>query len=55
MKYDGTFDDFVNDALRAAFDGLVTGGLSGMKSAIYNYINMAVLIGRDGSQFKAKD
>jgi hypothetical protein len=55
MKYDGTFEDFVNEALHAAFDGLITGGTKGMKTAIWQYINMAVLIGRDGSQFKKRD
>jgi hypothetical protein len=55
MKYDGTFEDFVNEALRAAFDGLITGGTKGMKTAIYQYINIAVQLGRDGSQFKTRD
>lgn len=47
MKFDGTFKEFVAEAVRAAFDGLIRGGTKGMEAAIYQYINMAVLIGRD--------
>jgi len=55
MKYDGTFSEFVAEAVREAFDGLLTGGTKGMKSAIYHYLNMAVLIGRNGSNFKQEE
>lgn len=54
MKYDGTFKEFVREAMQAAFDGLITGGMKGMETAIHHYINMAVLIGRSGDESRFK-
>jgi hypothetical protein len=52
MKYDGTFTQFVDDCMIEIFDALISGGTKAMKCAIYNCINRAVLMGRDGCQFK---
>jgi len=48
MRYDGTFNDYVNECMQSVFDGLVSGGMKGMKAALYNCISNAAYISKNG-------
>lgn len=52
MKYDGTFKQFVDACMIEIFDALISGGTRSMKTAVYNCINRAVMMGVSGCNFK---
>jgi hypothetical protein len=48
MMKNPTFQEFVDDAFRAVFDALITGGTKTMKAQLEFYIGQAVRIANDG-------
>jgi len=49
-----TFQEFVDSAFQAIFNGLITGGTASMKSQLHFYIEQAVRIVNDGGFSKSK-